>query len=91
MALTRPNIAFTLTHNKKDLFVLRKAQSLKFRIQDLMGTTVAGELVDVSAETSVMRMSGFVGRPDTARKTLGNQFFFVNGRYFRSAYLHKRT
>ncbi len=89
VALTRPVIAFTLTHNKKDLFVLRKAQSLKFRIQDLMGTTVAGELVDVSAETSVMRMSGFVGRPDTARKTLGNQFFFVNGRYFRSAYLHK--
>lgn len=89
VALTRPDIAFTLTHNKKDLFVLRKAQSLKFRIQDLMGTTVAGELVDVSAETSVMRMSGFVGRPDTARKTLGNQFFFVNGRYFRSPYLHK--
>ena len=89
VALTRPDIAFTLTHNKKDIFVLRKAQSLKFRIQDLMGTTVAGELVDVSAETSVMRMSGFVGRPDTARKTLGNQFFFVNGRYFRSAYLHK--
>ncbi len=89
VALTRPDIAFTLTHNKKDLFVLRKAQSLKFRIQDLMGAAVAGELVDVSAETSVMRMSGFVGRPDTARKTLGNQFFFVNGRYFRSAYLHK--
>ena len=89
VALTRPDIAFTLTHNKKDLFVLRKAQSLKFRIQDLMGTTVAGELVDVSAETSVMRLSGFVGRPDTARKTLGNQFFFVNGRFFRSAYLHK--
>ncbi len=89
VALTRPDIAFTLTHNKKDLFVLRKAQSLKFRIQDLMGMTVAGELVDVSAETSVMRLSGFVGRPDTARKTLGNQFFFVNGRFFRSAYLHK--
>lgn len=89
VVLTRPDIAFTLTHNKKDLFVLRKAQSLKFRIQDLMGAAVAGELVDVSAETSVMRMSGFVGRPDTARKTLGNQFFFVNGRYFRSAYLHK--
>ena len=50
---------------------------------------IAFTLVDVSAETSVMRMSGFVGRPDTARKTLGNQFFFVNGRYFRSAYLHK--
>jgi len=45
--------------------------------------------VDLSADTSVVRISGFVGRPDTARKTPGNQYLFVNGRYFRSAYLHK--
>ena len=45
--------------------------------------------MDLSAETSVVRISGFVGRPDTARKTPGNQYLFVNGRYFRSAYLHK--
>lgn len=89
IALTRPDIAFTLTHNGKDTFVLKKAKSLKFRVQDLLGATVVGDVVDLVAETSVVKVSGFVGRPDAAKKSLGNQFFFVNGRYFRSAYLHK--
>ncbi len=89
VAITRPDIAFTLSHNGRDLFVLKKAKSLKFRILDLLGSNVVGDIVDLSAETSVVRISGFVGRPDTARKTLGNQYFFVNGRYFRSPYLHK--
>ena len=89
VALTRPDIAFTLSHNGRELFVLKKAKSLKFRILDLPGSNVVGDIVDLSANTSVVRVSGFVGRPDTARKTPGNQYFFVNGRYFRSAYLHK--
>ena len=89
IALTRPDIAFTLTHNGRDLFVLKPAKSLKFRAQDLLGANVVGELVDIEAATSLLRITGFVGRPDTAKKTLGNQFFFVNGRYFRSPYLHK--
>ena len=89
VAITRPEIAFTLSHNGRDLYVLKKAKSLKFRILDLLGTQVAGDVVDLSADTSVVRVRGFVGRPDTARKTLGNQYFFVNGRYFRSSYLHK--
>ena len=89
VAITRPEIAFTLTHNGKDVFVLKPAKSLKFRIMDLLGTTVAGDLVDIDAKTSIASVSGFIGRPDTARKTLGNQYFFVQGRFFRSAYLHK--
>ena len=89
VALTRPEIGFTLTHNGKDVYVLRPAKSLKFRIQDVLGATVAKEVVDVQAETSVVSVSGYVGRPDMARKGLGNQYFFVNGRYFRSPYLHK--
>ena len=89
VALTRPDLAFTLSHNGRELFVLKKAKSLKFRILDLLGSNVVGDIVDLSANTSVVRVSGFVGRPDTARKTPGNQYFFVNGRYFRSAYLHK--
>ncbi len=89
VALTRPEIGFTLSHNGKDIFVLKPAKSLKFRIMDLLGASVAGDVVDVGADTSVVSLRGFVGRPDTARKTLGNQFFFVNGRYFRSPYLHK--
>lgn len=89
VALTRPEIGFSLSHNGKDIFVLKPAKSLKYRIMDLLGASVTGDVVDVSADTSVVRLRGFVGRPDTAKKTLGNQFFFVNGRYFRSPYLHK--
>lgn len=89
VALTRPEIAFTLIHNDRDIFVLKKAKSLKFRIMNLLGTNIAEEIADVEADTSVVRISGYAGRPDSARKTLGNQFLFVNGRYFRSPYLHK--
>ena len=89
VALTRPEIGFSLSHNGKDIFVLRPAKSLKYRIMDLLGTSVAADLVDLSADTSMVSLRGFAGRPDTAKKTLGNQFFFVNGRYFRSPYLHK--
>ncbi len=89
VAITRPDVGFSISHNGREVYVLKKAKSLKFRILDLLGGTVAGDVLDLSAETSVVRVSGFVGRPDTARKTLGNQYFFINGRYFRSNYLHK--
>ena len=89
VALTRPDVGFTLTHNGKDVYVLRPAKSLKFRIQDVLGTHIANDVVDIKADTSVAGISGFVGRPDAAKKGLGNQYFFVNGRFFKSPYLHK--
>ena len=89
VALTRPEIAFTLTHNGRDIHVLKKAKSLKFRVTDLLGPQLVGEVMDIQADTSLVRIHGFVGRPEAAKKTLGNQFLFVNGRYFRSPYLHK--
>ncbi len=89
IAYTRPEVAFTLLHNGREVYVLKAAKSLKFRVQDIAGQGVASELVDMSAETSVVRIGGFIGRPDKARKGLANQLFFVNGRYFRSPYLHK--
>ena len=89
VALTRPETGFSLSHNGREIFSLKPAKSLKYRIQDLLGNNVVSQVVDVSAETSVVRVNGYVGRPDQARKTLGNQFFFVNGRFFRSPYFHK--
>ena len=89
VALTRPDVGFTLTHNGKDVYVLRPAKSMKFRIQDVLGATVANDLVDVQAQTSIVTVGGFVGRPASARKALGNQYLFVNGRFFKSPYLHK--
>ena len=89
VALTRPDIGFTLTHNGKDIHVVKPAKSFKFRIQDLLGPAVVGDIVDIQADTTIAVLRGYVGKPESARKTLGNQFFFVNGRFFRSAYLHK--
>ncbi|MBQ2229140.1 MAG: DNA mismatch repair endonuclease MutL, partial [Bacteroidales bacterium] len=89
VAIPRPDIAFTLSHNGREVLGLRKAKSLKFRIQDVIGRGVVGDVVDILADTSVVKISGFVGRPESARKALGNQYFFVGGRYFRSPYLHK--
>ena len=89
VALTRPDVSFELRHGDREVFSLKPAQSLKFRILALLGTSVVGDVVDVMADTSLVRLSGFAGRPEAARKTAGNQFFFVNGRYFRSPYLNK--
>ena len=89
VALTRPDVNFSLTHNGRNVFVLKRAKSLKFRVLDLLGSSVVNEVVDLKAETSVVRISGYVGRPDSAKKSQTNQYFFVNGRFFRSPYLHK--
>ena len=89
VALTRPDLGFTLTHNGRDIFLLRPAKSLKYRIQDLLGASAADKLVELEAETTLLGISGFVCRPDLSKKTLGDQYFFINGRYFRSPYLHK--
>ena len=85
IALIDPGIGFSLSHNGRDVFVLRKANSLKFRILDLLGTNVVGDVVDLESTTSAVTLRGFVGRPQSAKKTLGNQYFFVNGRFFKSA------
>lgn len=89
VALTSPDRAFSLSHNGKEVFMLRKAKSLKFRIQELFGSSVADSLAEISTQTSLLGINGYISRPDQARKTLGNQFFFINGRYFRSPYLHR--
>ncbi len=89
VVLTRFDIGFELVHNDREIYVLKPAKSLKFRIQDMFGKTVAQSLVDIGAETSVVRLHGYVARPDTATKTQSNQYLFVNGRYFKSGYFHK--
>lgn len=89
IALTRPDLSFTLTHNDKPIYNLKKAQGLKFRILDILGTGVVGEVVDLMANTSIVQLQGYIGSPEGAKKSLGNQYLFVNGRFFKSGYLHK--
>jgi len=89
VALTRTEIALRLVSNGKDLYNLKPARNLKQRIHDIYGMNLAKELVEVKVDTSVVKVSGFIGNPEDARKRSGNQFFFVNGRYFRSPYFNK--
>lgn len=89
VALTRYGIEFDLVHNDREIYVLKPAKSLKFRIQDMFGKAVAQNLVDIQAGTSVVKVFGYVARPDSSTKTQNHQYFFINGRYFRSPYFHK--
>ncbi len=89
VALCRPEISVRLIHNGKDIYNLKKANTLKQRILEIEGKDMVKELIDVRTSTRIINISGFIGNPSDARKSAGNQFFFVNGRYFRSSYFHK--
>ncbi len=89
VALCRPEITFTLTHNDKQMYLLPACDSLRSRIGATLGKDIGNQLVDINVNTSLIRIGGYVGRPQDARKTGGNQYFFVNHRFFRSSYLHK--
>ena len=89
IALIRPEVAFKLTANGREIHNLRPAATRKKRILDIYGMNLAKELVEVKVDTTLVRISGFIGNPEDARKSTGNQFFFVNGRYFRSPFFHK--
>ncbi|MBG9376101.1 DNA mismatch repair endonuclease MutL [Panacibacter sp. DH6] len=87
VALSFPAIFFSLTSNGQQVFHL-EAGSLKQRVIQILGNQYAAKLVNVKEETDYMNIYGFVGKPDTARKTRGEQYFFVNNRFIRSAYLN---
>ncbi len=87
VALANPDIKFVFHHNGTELFNLPKSR-LKQRIIGIFGKKYDEKLVPLKQETTVVNISGFVLKPDSARKTRGEQFFFVNGRFIKSAYLH---
>lgn len=88
VALCNPHIAFSLYNNDNLVYNLPVA-NLRQRIAGVHGKPLANNLLDVSVDTSIVRIEGFVGHPSVARKTNKEQYFFVNGRYFRSPYFHK--
>lgn len=87
VAMAFPHTFFSLTSNGQQVFHL-EAGSLKQRILQILGTAYSSKLVNVREETDYMNIYGFVGKPDTAKKTRGDQYFFVNNRYIKSAYLN---
>ncbi len=87
VAMAFPQVFFSLTSNGQQVFHLEPG-TLKSRILQVLGNTYNSKLVQVKEETDYLNIYGFVGKPDTARKTRGDQYFFVNNRYIKSAYLN---
>ena len=88
IALVNPEISFSLHHNGTEMLNLPAIQ-LKQRIMGVFGKKINQELLPLEVDTTMVKVSGFVGRPDSSRKKGARQFFFVNGRYMRHPYFHK--
>lgn len=87
VAMSFPELQFSLNNNGQEMFHLEKG-SLKQRIVNILGQHYNAKLVAVKETTDYMDLNGFVGKPETAKKTRGDQFFFVNNRFIKSPYLH---
>lgn len=87
VALANAEIQFSLIHNGLELFHLPTSK-LRPRVVGVLGNHTNKRLVPLHEETDAVKMHGFVGKPEYAKKTRGDQFFFVNNRFIKSAYLH---
>lgn len=87
VSMAFPEVFFSLTSNGQQIFYLEKG-SLKQRIVQIMGSGLEAKLVSVNEKTDYLDITGFIGKPQAAKKTRGDQYFFVNGRFIRNAYLN---
>ena len=88
IALVHPEVAFYLYSNDTEVFNL-PVMPLRQRIMSVFGKKMNQQLLSVEVETSLVKISGFIAKPETARKKGAHQYFFVNGRYMRHPYFHK--
>ncbi|MBX2932939.1 MAG: DNA mismatch repair endonuclease MutL [Ferruginibacter sp.] len=87
VAMSFPEIFFSFTSNGQQVFYLEKG-SMKQRLVQILGNSYVSKLVPVQEQTDYLNIYGFVGKPETAKKTRGDQYFFVNNRFIKSAYLN---
>ncbi len=87
-ALAYPDVEFQLIHNNTEVFNL-PAGNLKSRIAGIFGKQIQQNLITIETNTSIVKISGFIGKPELAKKTFGEQFLFVNQRFMRHPYFHK--
>ncbi|MDR2125903.1 MAG: DNA mismatch repair endonuclease MutL [Prevotellaceae bacterium] len=88
VALCNPHIEFTLASNGTAIYKLCKG-NIKQRITEMFGKNTGNNLIAVKADTNIVKIEGYIGKPEYTRKTAGEQFFFANNRFFKSAYLQK--
>lgn len=87
VALANPHIHFSMHHNESQVFDLRSG-NFRQRISGLFGAGYNERLVPVEEETSIVRIEGYIGKPEFSRKNRGEQYFFVNNRFIKDNYLH---
>jgi DNA mismatch repair protein MutL len=88
IVLAHPDIRFSLHHNESEIYNLVSG-NLRQRIIGVFGKQINQELITLETETSLINIKGFIGKPENARRTYGEQFFFVNNRFMKHPYFHK--
>lgn len=88
IALAYPSVGFRLEHDGNEIYQLPKT-NLKQRIVNLFGNAIQTQIIAIDSQTSYACLRGYIGKPDKAKKSFGEQFFFANNRYIRHPYLHK--
>jgi DNA mismatch repair protein MutL len=87
IAIAHPEVSFILHHNNQAIYNL-SAANLKRRVTDVLGKNAGDRVFPIESETDIVKLTGFIGKPETAKKTRGSQFFFVNKRFFKSSYFN---
>jgi DNA mismatch repair protein MutL len=87
VALAHSDIFFSLHHNSAKLYHL-PISNLRQRIVGILGNKVNKNLIPIEEDTDIIKIKGYIGKPDSAKKTRGDQFFFVNNRFIKSGYLN---
>ena len=88
IVLAHPDIRFSLHHNESEIYNLVSG-NLRQRIIGVFGKQINQDLITLETETSLINIKGFIGKPENARRTYGEQFFFVNNRFMKHPYFHK--
>jgi DNA mismatch repair protein MutL len=88
VALANPQVEFSLIHNESEIYNL-PASNLKQRIVHLFGKPVNQNLTTLDTATSLVNLRGYIGKPELAKKTAGEQFFFINNRFMKHPYFHR--
>lgn len=88
VALAHPSIYFRLIHNDSEIYNL-PVGNLRQRVVGVFGKNINKELVSLKTKTSIAKIEGFIGKPDMAKKRSGDQYLFVNDRFFKSGYFHR--
>jgi DNA mismatch repair protein MutL len=88
IVLAHNDISFSLHHNDTEIYNLPPG-NLRQRIISVFGKQINQDLISVETDTSLIKIKGFIGKPENARRTYGEQFFFVNNRFMKHPYFHK--